>query len=238
MKKKFGFTLAEILITLGIIGVVSAMTMSVLINNYNKKVTAEKLKKSYSELSQTLKMAETEYGSVSTWDLSAVDNTAGNKSEYFYNNFIKPYLKVVKYCKDADDYSCWAEKTINLKGTENSLKQSSKTRSFITASGYSVIFWVSSTGSSVTLCIDINGPQKGPNKIARDIFYFGIWFNSDIGLKAYGVDFSGVTRDNLLGKTPDSSLTSNYLCSKGKNGVYCSGVIVLDGWKIEKDYPW
>ena len=237
MKRK-AFTLAEVLITLGIIGVVTTMTMSVLINNYNKKITAEKLKKAYSELSQTLKMAETEYGSVSTWDFSTADNTQEDKSEYFYNNFIKPYLKVVKYCKNADDYSCWAEKTLALNGVEYSLKQTAKRRSFITTSGYSVIFWLSNSGASASIYIDIDGPNKGANKFGRDIFSFGIWFNSDIGLQAQGLNFSGITRDNLLGKTLDSRLVTKELCSKEKKGIYCSGVIVLDRWKIENDYPW
>ena len=46
------FTLAEVLITLGIIGVVAAMTMPVLIQNHQEKVTVTRLKKAYSILSQ------------------------------------------------------------------------------------------------------------------------------------------------------------------------------------------
>ena len=43
--KKFAFTLAEVLITLGIIGVVAAMTMPALVANYQKTVTVNRLKK-------------------------------------------------------------------------------------------------------------------------------------------------------------------------------------------------
>lgn len=50
MKK--GFTLAEVLITLGIIGVVAAMTMPTLINNINNKQNIAALKKAYSLISQ------------------------------------------------------------------------------------------------------------------------------------------------------------------------------------------
>ena len=39
MKTKFGFTLAEVLITLGIIGVVAALTLPSLVTNYQKQVT-------------------------------------------------------------------------------------------------------------------------------------------------------------------------------------------------------
>ena len=52
MKTKFGFTLAEVLITLGIIGVVAALTLPSLVTNYQKQVTVNKLKKFYNGLEQ------------------------------------------------------------------------------------------------------------------------------------------------------------------------------------------
>ena len=52
--KKRAFTLAEVLITLGIIGVVAALTLPSLISNYQKKVTAAKLKQTYSILSNDI----------------------------------------------------------------------------------------------------------------------------------------------------------------------------------------
>ncbi len=45
-KNRFGFTLAEVLITLGIIGVVAAMTIPVMISSYNKHITETRLKNS------------------------------------------------------------------------------------------------------------------------------------------------------------------------------------------------
>ena len=50
--KRNGFTLAEILITLGIIGVVAAMTMPVLFNKTQNKELQTAFLKTYSELSQ------------------------------------------------------------------------------------------------------------------------------------------------------------------------------------------
>lgn len=50
----FGFTLAEVLITLGIIGVVAALTIPALISNYRSKVAVTQLKKMYSVMSQAL----------------------------------------------------------------------------------------------------------------------------------------------------------------------------------------
>ena len=45
-----GFTLAEVLITLGIIGIVAAMTLPTLVNNYKKQIYVVGLKKAYNNL--------------------------------------------------------------------------------------------------------------------------------------------------------------------------------------------
>ncbi len=62
MKK--GFTLAEVLITLGIIGVVAALTLPQLIAHYNDMVIINKAKKVYSTITQTLQMAQVENGTI------------------------------------------------------------------------------------------------------------------------------------------------------------------------------
>lgn len=64
---KKAFTLAEILITLGIIGVVAAMTMPVLIENYKKKQTVTQLKKIYSALQQSIQLSQNNYGDICNW---------------------------------------------------------------------------------------------------------------------------------------------------------------------------
>lgn len=50
--KRFAFTLAEVLVTLGIIGVVSAMTVPTLMNNYQRQSYVVQLHKVYNEFSQ------------------------------------------------------------------------------------------------------------------------------------------------------------------------------------------
>ena len=49
------FTLAEALITLGIIGVVAAITIPMLYSKYQKLVIEEGLKKTYSDLANLIK---------------------------------------------------------------------------------------------------------------------------------------------------------------------------------------
>lgn len=61
MKKRFGFTLAEVLITLGIIGVVAAMTVPTLIQNTNSAKFSAQFKKSVSTLSQAALMGQAQH---------------------------------------------------------------------------------------------------------------------------------------------------------------------------------
>lgn len=68
MSKK-GFTLAEVLITLGIIGIVAAMTLPTLIGKYQEKVTMTKVKKAYSIINQAYQKASYDKsGTINTWD--------------------------------------------------------------------------------------------------------------------------------------------------------------------------
>ena len=62
VKRKIAFTLAEVLITLGVIGVVAAMTLPTLIFNYQKKVVANRLKQTYSLIYQSIEKSKAEYG--------------------------------------------------------------------------------------------------------------------------------------------------------------------------------
>lgn len=67
-EKGYGFTLAEVLITLGIIGVVAALTLPNLLVNYRKTVTVNKVKKFYSMMSQATNASMAENGPMGSWD--------------------------------------------------------------------------------------------------------------------------------------------------------------------------
>ena len=109
---KKAFTLAEVLITLGIIGVVAALTMPMLIGHFEKITTATKLKKFYSVMAQATDKAMSENEDWSTWDysLSAKD---------FFNKYYASNLKVVKImCKysNRDFQECGNNSSFNNTG--------------------------------------------------------------------------------------------------------------------------
>lgn len=70
--RKFAFTLAEVLITFGIIGIVASMTLPALVQDYQKKQFAVMAKTNYVILNNALERAKSEYGTdVNNWIYSS-----------------------------------------------------------------------------------------------------------------------------------------------------------------------
>jgi len=92
---KQGFTLAEVLITLVIIGVVAALTISPLVNTYVESSTVSKVKKGLSILGQAKKLAEAQSGSIQSWEVA--ENYSGESATQLWN-YLKPYISVAKDC--------------------------------------------------------------------------------------------------------------------------------------------
>lgn len=75
---KPAFTLAETLITLGIIGIVAVLTLPGILVKRQKNISATRLKQTYSQLYQAFKTAESEYGEMDNWAMYQVKNTQLN----------------------------------------------------------------------------------------------------------------------------------------------------------------
>ena len=97
----FGFTLAEVLITLGIIGIIAAMTLPALVNQYQKQVTVSKLKRFYTSVKQVETQVKADFG-----ELNYVTNSFyPNGDLVVIDKFFKPYLKISKVCNNDCIYS-------------------------------------------------------------------------------------------------------------------------------------
>ena len=97
-----GFTLAEVLITLGIIGVVAAMTLPTLIANYKDKELIEKTKKTYSNIQNAVLLAQKDSDVIG--DNTILFDTTKTSAEVA-ENFIK-YFNGAKLCKSSSDSGC------------------------------------------------------------------------------------------------------------------------------------
>ncbi len=98
MKK--AFTLAEVLITLGIIGVVTAMTIPALITNYQKHATETKVKTFYSKINQAIQLSIAN-GNNPVGSIIIGKAYSYNENLDFLKTFVYPYMKVSEY------YSCY-----------------------------------------------------------------------------------------------------------------------------------
>jgi len=170
MGKKVAFTLAEVLITLGIIGVVAAMTLPTLINNYRKQETIAKLKKVYSVLGQASLLAQAEYGETSGWVLDSGKSRA--KSKNFSEKYLIPYLKVVKKCEDYSTSDC-NYPIYKLNGQRYSVNDFNNwTYRFYLADGtFLIVYSLYDSNEArhpkyASIIFDING-EKRPNKWGR-----------------------------------------------------------------------
>jgi len=179
--KQNAFTLAEILITLAIIGVVSALTIPTLIQKANEKETITGLKKAYSTLSQAYTMAVNENGTPDTWGMPS------NSYDKKMISYILPYLKVRENCIDGG-IGCWPS-GVNYKYLTTSrgyegVMDSMNEPKLALSDGLSLSTYVDngdchwSLGTSLALqnicgryLVDING-IKGPNQWGKDFFIF------------------------------------------------------------------
>ena len=167
-KMNFAFTLAEVLITLGIIGVVAAMTIPTLMQKYYVHQTVAKLRETFSILSQATKQLEDEYGGIEGWGVKNVDEDAANILAEKY----KTVLKVATDCGGNDENEHCVAKTYNfLNGTTTTVYALLPRYYKISLlNGTSLIFkGGNSTGKRASFIIDVNGPSK-PNTWGKDVF--------------------------------------------------------------------
>lgn len=159
------FTLAEVLITLGIIGIVAAMTLPALISDHKAKVIANKLKKVQSTFAQALLMAENEYGPLDSWGL-AKDT---EESAQMLGKRIAPYLKLIDNCGIQACESYTGEWHF-LKGNQDPDIASFHKDNFykLRLADGSELF-IRPDDGHFGLFIDING-KKTPNIMGKDIF--------------------------------------------------------------------
>ena len=207
-----GFTLAEVLITLGIIGVVAAMTLPTLIQKQQRIETSSRLKKFYSAMSQAILLSEKDNGEVQYWPKEGIvydddgnyDYDANSVlSDAFFRKYFAPYLKYTSAEKDPEYYNY---------------------TKVIFADGSCMYF---RNGGCYDIRYDTNG-GKNPNKLGRDQFMFllcprreSVYFMPKSAFKGYGINTS---REQLLNNCRST-------------GNQCASLLQYDNWEFKEDYP-
>lgn len=183
MKK--AFTLAEVLITLGIIGVVSALTLPSVVQNYQKRSLEVATQKFYSVMSQAIKQYMADEGvddlrqsslviNVDDWDQELV-NTNNDK-------FFQKYLKA-QICEEgcfADNYKTQTGEISYVfgKSVHNGI-----IGRYLLPDGMVVDTYEYPVGGDDSypgrLYVDVNG-RKGPNKIGYDLWSMAVFYDGTI----------------------------------------------------------
>ena len=220
--KLTGFTLAEVLITLAIIGVVAALTMPAVVNSYRRLTTEVKLKKFYSIFTDAIRRSEIDNGPSLEWtynELSSYGSVADiakdkNYGLDFFQKYLAPYLKHVE--------------VVNTTYDEESGSIINEFPYVVLADG-SVIYI--NRGACIDFYYDTNG-EKAPNEFGVDRFNYMICTERNIASYTDG----RVSNFFPYGVNWCTSIARcRSLCiSEGKR---CTAYLEKLDWKIPKDYP-
>lgn len=230
MKNKTAFTLAETLIVIAIIGVISVLTLPNVMGNYKKKTYVAQLQKAYNQISQAAQQLMVDEDADSLADTSLAQTGGATK-------FLKKYFKTVKICTpsaSSGEYSsgsstnsCLASQYKFMDGSVDDyeykfLNNNTDAACAVLNTGATIciskwgklpdIAWDDSdyTGWADVL-IDVNG-LNGPNTFGRDVF-------------------GGLSLWN------DNSLTAPVVSCDNTDDGYAAGTcfakIIQDGWKMD-----
>lgn len=170
-----GFTLAEVLITLGIVGVVAALVVPGVIQNYKERATVIQLKKTYSVLQNAYRMAQEEYG----YDFVLADSaTRVAISPIEFLNKISPYLDITVKCDEAKTF-CVPSRRYYYNFLEKKGNDFWGYNNAIILKDGTLIQVFSDYNGAVRIRVDVNGP-KPPNHYGYDTFFFEMNMHTEL----------------------------------------------------------
>lgn len=222
------------MITLGIIGVVAAMTIPNLTSNYRKRVVETRLAKFYTVMNQAVMQSELVNGPKEYWDSwpnGFEEDDEGNLDkthspvEDWFNKYLRPYLK----------YS-----SIKINNAAGNVMVYFLDGSLVLMSGSSLQFWPEAKDF-----VDYQVSESGDianNMEISGIKYFTFFFNPCVntpnskyhykkGVEPYKYDWDG-TIDMLK---DNSAIGCKANVSNER--AYCAALLQMNGWKIPDDYP-
>lgn len=218
MIKKIAFTLAEVLITLGVIGVVSAITIPNLMSTYKAHQLRSQFLKSYSTIQQVFKHMQADEVPTDP------DSYPRNKGIVFYKTF-KNYLNSTLDCGTGFSFTTKACYTPRTKLKYTTLNKGTNIPNtyfddgqLVLLDGTLLIFEQPNITSNpyIWIFVDINGAETPPNILGYDVFVFEFLENE---LRAMGSQGTRFTNEEQY-----CSLTS----SNNFNGIACAGIAKND----------
>lgn len=213
---RVGFTLAEILITLGIIGVVAAITIPTLVNQYETVQYRAAFKKTFNVISRAY---QNMLNDCNATDISQLNGTACGANPG-YNTTGIMLFHFPTYFETADvstTPSLWNPNCKYFNGAGMDFSAQPNASSFILKDGTPVLMvWVFPSGSPIptnfNIYVDLNG-NKGPNIMGKD------------------VQLIDVLGNKVVPNGSAESVSNNYeetTCAVGSNGRGCAIKLFMD----------
>lgn len=226
MKK--GFTLAEVLIVLGIIGVIAETTIPTLYNNFQKQVVVTRLQKAYTSLYQAIRLSENDNGEIAQWDFGTKNDA--NSALAWFNTYLAKYMRYTKatIATSADGLGVWPQAA-----------------DVYLSDGTIITFW-NNDGPQYHALVNIGGIKSGWVE-GKTGFTFFIGSPPASGAIHYSSNFLNKEvrpydyRDTDCAPSGDRNYwlcDAVYSCTKTGGKGNCTGLIMFDGWKISNDYPY
>lgn len=227
---KQGFTMAEVLITLGVIGIVAAMTIPNAVSNYKKQVIEKKLMRIYSTVSNALNRSISEYGD---WSQTNV-GTSENLQSTIATKYIAAYIPGAKPFNLDLRQTGYGVRALGFPHFDSGSKIILPTGEILS------VCWLHDGRTGITgymIVVDLNGPKK-PNELGRDIFFM-VWALYNNKLLMYGDREPVWLGLDYNGKENSYETIYNKCKVNGMNGQFdhCGALIQRNGWKIPNDYP-
>lgn len=220
-KSKKAFTLAEVLITLSIIGVIAAMTIPTLILNYQRSITETRMKAFYSNMTQAVGQWLAEEH-MEPKDVTFQNVKTSDEFITWWNNNIGKHLTVSRI-ETVNTYH--AHPTIRITMTDGSAANTYINNSG-TAGAAMSFFWCAER----KFCV-----EEFENAVdGRRTFLF-TW---EPGNRPANTRGRFITAYNSYHTWTRAELLQNCGGSIANGRYGCSRLIELDGWKIKSDYPW
>lgn len=248
-KKIVGFTLAEVLITLAVIGVIAVITAGVIQNQHSKE-TYVALQKAQSELQNAVTRTMSEYGCVGDMkctglfekgnDIASTIFALNGITEAELNSGVKPtgmvqFFNVMKNC--GKNTGCFPNVTYETIGGKKdtawlAINASASYYAKVVLNDGASVAWIQSASNNCTRDVG-NGPMdntcgtflidingvKEPNTYGRDLF--GFWLSTN------GIIYPGGNSHLTQWGYPAYCDTSN--TTSGDNGIACTAKVLNDG---------
>ena len=237
--KKSGFTLAEVLVTLGLIGVITALTMPSFIANTSEQQHAAKLAATYKVLQDGFAAY---MNAKDTDDLTTTDIWSNLDDKAVFYRELGPYIKMSPGGKLSDYYTYTGKSPFyQLNGTSGGiftnrdyvcqLKNgayifpykmiSSMNKSDALAAG------LSANATNGYIMVDVNGSQP-PNTFGRDVFQFDVMNDGSVEPAGEGSSVVEIVCGNEEGSSFCKAL---YKCND-ENGLACTRQLINNNYKF------